>query len=243
MGARASSRTNQQQMVRQNLRKALPEMVRASQQAQTSPWGMLRDQILVMEDRLVNLRLGGYSVWNRTTAMAIAGILGAMVLAKGAIYDRIGREAAEMASKTLQQKQLMTQIQQTLESVAHDPETLRILVRLVEQLVDDDRTRRALLELVVWLVRDQDTKDTLLALLQELISDPELQAGLGSLIVQALEFPQNKRSLEKQTADLVKRTVSDDEVQRSTADGVYGAVWYAVTPRFASREWWRPTPS
>lgn len=150
-------------------------------------------------------------------------------------YARTSKEAAEIASLTLRQESLRQTVQETLAALASSPETLETLNALVGELLREPRTSKELVKLVELTLATPAVRSSVLDLLAVVFRDPDLQRLAGEFLLLGLDIPEVKALLERQAADLVRRTVLDEAVQRDAGAGVRSALGFAFLPGMLSR--------
>lgn len=151
------------------------------------------------------------------------------------VYQRTSEEVADLAKRTLEQVSLRNSIQETLHTLANNPQTLHTLNELIQELIQDHKTQQQLIQLVVIAVQSQEVQAALLDLLQIVFKNPQLQELTGEFLLKGLDMEPVKTMLDEQTAALVQDTLSNDAVQQATATGIKRSLWYAVTPSFLWR--------
>mmetsp|Transcript_50729 Transcript_50729/g.122356 ORF Transcript_50729/g.122356 Transcript_50729/m.122356 type:complete len:357 (+) Transcript_50729:326-1396(+) len=133
-------------------------------------------------------------------------------------YQRASEDVADLAKRTLEQESLRRTIQETLYTIASDPQTLKTLNDLLQQIIQHKQTQHELINLIVFAAGTR-----------------EVQAGLMDLCQALLEDPKARKMIDVITADVVRDTLDDDSVQQASAVGFQRSLWYAVTPSFLWR--------
>ena len=140
-------------------------------------------------------------------------------------YQRASEDVADLARLALEQESLRQTIQETLYTIASDPQTLQTLNDLFQELIQHERTKQDLVDLIVFAT-----------------NTPEVQNGLMDLCQLFFQNPKAREMLAVITADVVRDTVDDDLVQQATAIGIQRSFWYAVTPPFLWRYFEKSKP-
>ena len=163
----------------------------------------------------------------------IGGLLASIVLVWrywASIQKRTSKEVADLASKTLEQETLRQSIRETIDALANSPETLKTLTGLLQSLIQEPTTQQHLTNLIVHAANTEEVQKALMDILQNIFRDPSLQELSGEFLLKGLDVEHVKKMLDEQTQSLVKRTVSDDSVQRATGEGVRKSLRYAFNP-------------
>ena len=181
----------------------------------------------VEEAHKVNTKYS-YRGWTlfRMAGLSAAGVAGGCYYYRENIYRFAGGEGAKIASQTIQDHELVNQVntltQSVTETLLNDQQTLQMAVEFIIRLLDEPETRKYSVEFLNNLCQDDETKLILTRLLTELLTDPEsinqlkilltnlltdreIVASMTQLVNEYLNHPETIAIMERLVVDLFKK--------------------------------------
>jgi len=184
----------------------------------------MTDLDMLVRDTAANLNIwtkeqAGYEFFNEWTIPILAAVLIAFLLMKETLYKWFSQEAAAVASKTMEDEQLLNTVRQTIVNVAESPEATAAVAHLFQTVLAMPETQMAVNNVVMHLVRDPYTT--------QIVSD--------YLVVPTLQYPsvQNQifYSLNKASCDMM----ASQWFIETAGNSMWESFVYGFTPRWP--EW------
>ena len=158
------------------------------------------------------------SPWNRYSIGVAGGIVVLLAVFKTQIYNRLGKEAAELTGAAISDTQLLDRIQQLIVAIGKSPETVHALTELLKTVFKEAIVLDSLVDLTKQLLANDTTRQSLNELLVTgLFGEPEVRQAAGDFVIGALAQEETKAALQELIREQLHDLLRDERTHYEAA--------------------------
>lgn len=156
--------------------------------------------------------------WNRYSIGVACAIVALLVVFKRQIYDRIGKEAAELTGAAISDPKLVDRVQQLIVAIGKSPETVAALTDLLKKVFAERIVLNSCVDLTAQLLANDATRQSLQTLLVERVFRAAMvRQAAGEFVIGALEEEETKAALQELIKELVHDLLRDERTHYEAA--------------------------